>query len=101
MGTVSSMTILNMAAVGSKSYQGGWDWSISTTVAPTLLYREGGGEGEGEGRGGEERERREEREGRDKGYRETVGKCVAIRTMRMLIHEITTTQQEEWPNVYR
>ena len=62
LGTVSSMTILNMAAVGSKSYQGGWDWSISTTVAPTLLYREGGGGV------------KKERERGDKGYRDTEGK---------------------------
>ena len=36
-GFVSSVTILNMAAVGSNSYQGGWHFNISTTVAPTLL----------------------------------------------------------------
>ena len=41
LGTVSSMTILNMAAVGSNSYHGGWDCNISTTVAPTLLEGHG------------------------------------------------------------
>ena len=37
LGFVSSVTTLNMAAVGSKSYHGGCTFSISTTVAPTLL----------------------------------------------------------------
>ena len=37
LGTVSSTTTLNMAAVGSNSYHGGWVFSISTTVQPTLL----------------------------------------------------------------
>ena len=36
-GSVSSVTILNMAAVGSNSYHGGLHFSISTTVAPILL----------------------------------------------------------------
>ena len=49
-----------MAAMGSRSYNGGWQVSISTTVQPTLLIvsgREGwrgGGAGERQGREEEE-----------------------------------------------
>lgn len=39
LGSVSSVAILNMAAVGSNSYQGGRHLSISTTVAPILLSK--------------------------------------------------------------
>ena len=36
-GSVSNVAILNRAAIGSNSAQGGFPLSISTTVHPTLL----------------------------------------------------------------
>jgi len=44
LGSVTSVTILNMAAVGSYSYQGGSAFSISKTVAPVLLVNQSNNE---------------------------------------------------------